>query len=97
MMAPNGFKKILHAKWSNFDDTQKNPPNFQRCWGKMRKISVKNFGKKIKPAIKQIRKRLLPGSGGTDCIQGLLNLCSAERWGRLGLRPSLAPAVADTE
>ena len=31
------FEKLLHAKWSNFANTQKNPPNFQGCWGEIKK------------------------------------------------------------
>ena len=31
------FENLLHGKWSNFDNTQKNPTNFQECWEKMKK------------------------------------------------------------
>ena len=44
------FEKLLHAKWSNFanhPNDQKNLPNFQGCWGKvkknLRKMLLKNF------------------------------------------------------
>ena len=36
------FKNVLHAKLSNFTNTQKNQPNFQGCWGEMKKWSEKN-------------------------------------------------------
>ena len=37
---------LLHAKWSNFLNTQQNLQNFQQCWGKLknnRKLLHKNF------------------------------------------------------
>ena len=37
------FENLLHAAWSNFENTPKNQPNFQGCWGKMKKRSEKIF------------------------------------------------------
>ena len=47
---------------------KKNPPNFHKCWGKMKNDPSlgEKFCKKILKS-EQIGKRLLPGSGETDC------------------------------
>ena len=54
---PNGLSSLIHKN---------NPPNFQGCWGKIKKWSEKKFVKKFWRATEQIGKRLLPGSGETD-------------------------------
>ena len=54
----NGLAAIIHNKI---------PPNFQGNWEKMKKSSHKNFAKKFLIRTEQIEKRLLPGSGETDC------------------------------
>ena len=36
------FEKLLHDKWSNFNNTQKNPPNFQGCLGRRNKSTLDN-------------------------------------------------------
>ena len=43
----NGLTLMIHKK---------NSPKFQRCWGKMKKISVQNVSKKIKQRSNKLEK-----------------------------------------
>ena len=53
---PNGLASLIHKI---------NLPNFQGCWGEVKKLSEKKFVKKFQRATEQIGKRLLPGPGET--------------------------------
>ena len=48
---PNGLALLIHKK---------NPPHFQGCWGKMKKLSEEKIVTEL------MGKKLLPGSGETD-------------------------------
>ena len=56
----NGLTYKIHNKIA---------PNFQRCWGKMNILS-----KKFWIATEKMEKRLLPGSGETDCRRSRIHL-----------------------
>ena len=68
---PNGL-------WSSFQNTQQNCTEFSGMLGEQEKKSEKNLVKKFQRATGQSRKRLLPGSGETDC-RSIINLSSVTR------------------
>ena len=63
------FENLLHAKWSNFADTQKKSTKFSGMLRRYEKIILRKILlKKFKEQPSKLEKRLLPGCGETDCI-----------------------------
>ena len=73
------FENLLHAKWSNFAKKKtKKSTKFSGMLGEDEKKIRENFVKNFKRVTKQIGKRLLPGSGETDCNVSRVLLYSAD-------------------